>query len=302
MYDSNSKGISYIAGFFMLICFTIAATFIASLISIPVWQGMTGTKIGEINKGMTNPAFGNAAKMLQAITAIVGFLLPAIIMAFMLNKKPLKLLGFSGNIKLSQATLAILIIGASVFVGASLAWLNHQVPVSDSLRATFDKLENDYNKQAVAILGLNSPIEFVLALFVMAFLPALCEEALFRGGLQNFLTRSIKIPWLSIIIVSLIFSAVHFSYYGFLTRFFLGCILGALYHYSGRLWLSILAHFVNNALAITVLYVYKMNGTPLDKAIEENADSWWGIIALPVVIGLFVVYKRISFNPDNRLN
>ena len=124
---------------------------------------------------------------------------------------------------------------------------------------------------------------------------ALCEENLFRGGLQNFLTRSTKLPLLSIIIVSLVFSAVHFSWYGFLSRFFLGFILGFIYHYSGKIWLNIIAHFLNNALAITALYIYKMQGKPLDKALTENGGTWWGILALPVIIGFLLFFKRISY-------
>lgn len=43
MYDSNSKGISYTAGFFMLIGFAVAALLVAGMLSIPVWTAMTGT-------------------------------------------------------------------------------------------------------------------------------------------------------------------------------------------------------------------------------------------------------------------
>ena len=128
----------------------------------------------------------------------------------------------------------------------------------------------------------------------MAFVPALCEETLFRGGLQNFLTRGTGKPWLSIIVVSALFSLVHFSCYGFLSRFFLGIVLGALFHYSGKLWLSILAHFINNALAITVLYISIQQGKSLQEAMKQDAGSFWGILGVPVVIGLFYLFKNIS--------
>jgi uncharacterized protein len=141
---------------------------------------------------------------------------------------------------------------------------------------------------------LNSPGEYILALIIMAFLPALCEETLFRGGLQNFLTRSTKMPWLSIIIVSLLFSAAHFSYYGFLSRFFLGMVLGLLYQYSGKIWLNIIAHFFNNAFALTALYIFKMQGKPLKEAIADNSSSWQGIFALPVLIGLFYLFYKMT--------
>ena len=128
----------------------------------------------------------------------------------------------------------------------------------------------------------------------MAFLPAFVKKHYFRGGLQNFLTRSTKMPWFSIIVVSIIFSAVHLSYYGFLSRFFLGIVLGVLYHYSGKIWLNILGHFLNNAIAITVIYILTLQGKPLKDVINDNSENFWGIILLPFVIWLLYKFWTVS--------
>jgi uncharacterized protein len=298
MYDSNSKGISYTGGFFMLIAFAVAGVFIAALISIPVWTGMTGQGLKEMEKGMSDPANSNAIKVIQSITFIIGFLLPAIFTAYLLNRKPMDLLGFSKKINWKQIGLVCAIIAAAMFASTFFSYLNERLPISESLKLRFDKMESNYNQQVEVIIGLNSFGEYILALIIMAFLPALCEETLFRGGLQNFLTRSTKMPWLSIIIVSILFSAAHFSFYGFLSRIFLGVVLGLLYQYSGRLWLNIIAHFVNNAIAVTAIYYLKTQGKSLKDAIGENSDaSWWGIFLLPAVIGLFIVFRKIAGKP-----
>jgi len=294
MYDSQSKGISYTAGFFMLISFTIAALILAVSISAPIWTAMTGRPFSEMAEGMSNPAYGNFAKVNQILTATVGFLLPAIVTAALMNRKPFKLLGFQAGLRPQQVLLIIFIMGCAMLVAGSLSYFNNLIPVPDSWKVEFDKLENAYQEQLEAIVHLDSTSEFLLALFIMAFLPALCEEALFRGGLQNFLTRSTRLPWLSIIIVSIIFSAVHFSWYGFLSRFFLGVILGLVFHYSGKLWLSIIAHFFNNALAITLLYVATQQGTPIREAMNEGGDTYWGIVALPVLIVLLMWFRKLG--------
>jgi membrane protease YdiL (CAAX protease family) len=207
----------------------------------------------------------------------------------------MKLLGFSStDIKLSQVGLVILLIGTSLLVATSLSYLTNNTPIPDGWKIKFDRLEEEYNRQVSAIISLKNSKDYIIALIIMAFLPALCEETLFRGGLQNFLTRGTKMPWLSIIVVSILFSLAHFSFYGFLSRFFLGVVLGALFHYSGKLWLSVLAHFINNALAITVLYISIQQGKPLQEAMKQDATSFWGILAIPIVIGLFIAFKRIS--------
>jgi hypothetical protein len=144
-------------------------------------------------------------------------------------------------------------------------------------------------------MQLKTPTDYLLGLVIMAFLPALCEESLFRGGLQNFLTRSTKKPWLAIIIVSILFSAVHFSFYGFLPRMFLGIILGLIYYSTGSLWLSILAHFANNAFAVSQYYF--SHSTSVKQAAEENTPLsfvYIGLIALPFMIFLLALLKRVS--------
>jgi uncharacterized protein len=296
MYDSDSKGISYTAGFFMLIAFAVAGLFLASAISIPVWQQMTGLGFEKMNENSSNPAYANALKLLQVIMAVTGFFIPAIVTAIILHRRPVQLLGFSGRIKAQQAGLVVLIMGVSLIVSTSLSYFNNHIPLPEVWRIRFEKMEEEYNRQVEAIVQLKNSTDYIIALLIMAFLPALCEETLFRGGLQNFLSRGIQRPWISIVLVSILFSLAHFSFFGFLYRFFLGVVLGAIYHYSGRLWLSILAHFLNNALALTVLYFYTQRGQSLHEAMKSDAQSFWGILALPVVIVIFILFKRVSGN------
>jgi len=294
MYDNDSKGISYTAGFFMLIAFTIGGLILASIISIPVWKQMTGLGILQMEKGMSDPANANAMKVLQSINAVVGFLLPTILTAFLLNRRPMKLLGFGAEVKPAQAALVLPIMITALFVSGGLSYVNEIIPITSKLKTFFDNLENQYNEQVKAIVGLKNNTDFIIALIVMAFLPAVCEEALFRGGLQNFLTRSTKKPWLSIIIVSIIFSIVHFSFYGFLSRFFLGMVLGAIYYYSGKIWLNILAHFINNAIALSALYFYIKSGKSVDEAMNQDVKTYWGLLFLPFVVGLIIYFKKVS--------
>ena len=297
MYDNNSKGLSYTAGFFMLIAFAVAGVLLATLISIPVWTSMTGLGLKDMEEEMNDPANSNAVKVIQSLTFLIGFLLPAIFTAYLLSRKPMDLLGFSKKINWKQIGLVCAIITVAMFASTFFSYLNERLPISESLKLRFDKMESNYNEQVKNIIGLNSFGEYILALIIMGFLPALCEETLFRGGLQNFLTRSTKMPWLSIIIVSILFSALHFSFYGFLSRLFLGIILGSLYHYSGRLWLNIIAHFINYAIAVSVIYVLKTQGKSIKEAIGDQDSTWWGVFFLPAVIGLFIVFRKIAEKP-----
>jgi len=294
MNDNNSKGISYTAGFFILIGFAIAFLILSTLISIPIWQGMTGRSIKDMETAMLDPANRDAARLIQSVTIVIGFLFPTVLTAFLLNRKPFKLIGFPGKITGQQVGLVFAIMFLSLFVSGFLSYVNELIPIGQSAKELFEKMENEYNQQVEAIIGLNSTADYLLALFIMAFLPALCEETLFRGGLQNFLTRATRKPWLSITIVSILFSLAHLSFYGFFPRLFLGIVLGLLYQYSGKIWLNIFGHFLNNAIALTALFIYKMQGHSLKDAINEKTSTVWGFLALPVVIILIILFRKIS--------
>ena len=183
----------------MLIAFSIAGLILASGISAPIWQSMTGLKLTEMEKNMNNPAYADVMKILQVITAVVGFFIPAVVTAAMLNRRPFKLLGLAEGASPQQAGVVILIIGASLAVATGLSYINAHVPIPESWHVKFMKLEDNYNRQVEAIIRLKDTKDYIIALVVMAFLPAVCEETLFRGGLQNFLTRATNMPWLSII-------------------------------------------------------------------------------------------------------
>jgi membrane protease YdiL (CAAX protease family) len=299
MYDRNSKGISYTAGFFILIAFAIAGLIIGAIISIPVWTAMTGTSALDIKEQMKNPAFSDALKTFQAISTFFGFLVPAILAAFLLNRKPYRLLGFSKKVKASQVLLVIAVMFSALFVSGTLGYLNEHIPLSSSLRTFFEKLEREYNEQVKAIMQLRNFSDYLFGLLIMGFLPALCEESLFRGGLQNFLTRATNKPWLAILIVSVIFSVVHFSYFGFLPRMFLGIMLGLIYYYTGSLWLSILGHFFNNAVAVTLMYYYFHQGKTIDQAADQSTPWLLGVVAIPLLIVFLSVLRKIS--PQERV-
>lgn len=294
MQDQNPKIVSYTSAFFTLIGFGILAIVIAAFISIPIWTAMTGKPFSAM-AGRLDPADANAQKIIQLISALVGFFLPAFLAARLIVKKPFRLLGFQQRFELKQVGLVVLIMIATLFTADSLAWLTQKIPLSPSLKKSFDVLEKSYYEQIKVILGNNNLLNIISSFLLLAVVPAICEETMFRGGLQNFLSRATKNPWLAIIIISIIFSAIHFSFYGFLVRTLAGVVLGAIFYYTGSLWLSIIAHFFNNALAIGQFYVMKQQGKSLDEAVNEQSSfGFWGILALPFLILFLWRLKKAS--------
>lgn len=129
-----------------------------------------------------------------------------------------------------------------------------------------------------------SSTTLVLNLFVLALVPAVCEEFMFQGTIQAFLTKWSAKPHLAIWITAVIFSAIHLEFYGFIPRMLLGAYLGYLFYWSGSLWLPILAHFLHNALSLIVDYTFQGRGIDLDNMRFTDIHG-----AVPVVIGCVLV-------------
>ncbi len=295
MYDVYARpGTSYLSGFFYLIGMVLIGLFVGSLLSGGLWVLLTGQSIFTMEKDMMNPKFADAIRILQVVSTFFIFFIPAVITAKILSRRPFRFLGFNFYFSPRQLGLVILIMLVSLPLVGALSELNKLIPVSPSLAATFKKLEDTYEQQVKVLARITGWGEYIVSMIIMAFAPAIFEETLFRGGMQNILQKLTKNPWLSIGITSVIFSIIHFSYYGFLPRVALGVVLGLIFYFSQSIWLSIFAHFFNNAIVVTEMFYLTRNGKPVEEAMNETFPVWWGLIAIAVLLLLFRLFKRFA--------
>jgi membrane protease YdiL (CAAX protease family) len=277
----------------MLVGLALLGFVVSGAIGAIVLVLSTGGSVEAMKEALNDPANAHLLRFIQVFSVLISMFLPAWFVANVLNRRPFQLLGFRKKISPDEIGLIVLILFVSLFLADALGYVNKQLPLSPDWKIRFDNLEKSYGDQVKIMLSLENFGGYIMSLLVMALLPAICEEMLFRGGLQNFLTRATKNPWLAIIIVSLLFSLVHFSFYGFLPRMFLGLVLGLIYYLTGNIWLSIIAHFLNNALGITMIFIYSRMGKNIDSIMNEGIPThYWGFLALPVVIVLFRALKR----------
>lgn len=137
-----------------------------------------------------------------------------------------------------------------------------------------------------------SPGQLLLAVLIIAVLPAIGEEIVFRGLIQNELYRGTKNIHVSIWIAAVLFSAIHFQFFGFVPRLFLGALFGYLYFWSGNLKLAILAHFVNNCVSVVALYFYQQGKFSFDVESQEAAPPNVVIFSALVTAGLLYYFHK----------
>jgi membrane protease YdiL (CAAX protease family) len=293
---SNQKesvgGINEKTGLFILILLMGAGMVLGSLIAMLAWKISGGGQQEDFQLALANPANVQFIRLAQTILAACIFFIPAIFTAWLISRKPFVFIGFHKKIQSSTLFWGCLLMGITILLSGSLATLNEMIPLTDQLKVYAKSMEDSYMRQVELMSIMNGTGDLVIVLLVMALAPALFEEVFFRGGFQNMMYRATGQMWTSILITSLLFSAIHFSFYGFLSRVALSIVLGLLFAYTQSIWMVVIAHFLNNAMGVFQIYYLRMKGLPITDLSEDKYPIWWGIVALGALIYLFSYFKK----------
>lgn len=166
--------------------------------------------------------------------------------------------GLSGRSVGRNTSVLLLAILATVASGpllmASYELNGLLIPEGGLLERLFKPLE-EMIEAMTAFLASGEGVKRIVILLSVAGLPAIFEELSFRGVLQPLLIRATGSAFWGIALTAIVFSAIHFQFYGFLPRVLLGALFGWLAHRTGSLIPGMAAHFANNALAAVTLWV-----------------------------------------------
>ena len=254
-------------------------------------SGLIGVAISAIFMA----AGDTGMKIAQGLSSIFMFVVPPIVYYYVTRMKhQMYDLGF----RKPANPWWLLLIGV-VLMFISLPVTNQLTRWNEAMSfgGVFEKLE-EYLKMleetAAAttekMLNVDTIGGLLLNLLVIALIPAVGEELTFRGVLQQGLMRRMKSPHVAILLSAAIFSFIHFQFYGFLPRMFLGMLLGYLFYTSGSLWTCMLMHFLNNGSAVVVYYLNHKGIINVDVDHFGEAQNIWVLIASAVVTVALIVW------------
>ena len=261
---------------FLYLVILLISTLIGILLAAVFFTGDTGIKIG------------------QGISSIFMFVVPPFVYYYLTRKEHhMQELGFRS---LTPQWWLILIGVAVMFVcipvTTQLTTWNENLSFGNNLTWIEDwikSLEETAKAATEKMLNVDTIGGLLLNLVIVALIPAVGEEMTFRGVLQQSLTRKMN-PHLAIFLSAAIFSFIHFQFYGFLPRMFLGLLLGYMFYITGSLWTSMLMHFVNNGAAV-VLYYLDNKGIIEDAEHFGETQSVWILFASALVTSGLIVWS-----------
>ena len=286
IYSMEIKGIFKESGVATRLLLLVIICLLLSLAGGLLTVALMGADLTEL------PALRTA----QAIQSIAIFLLPPFALAFLLSLRPFEFLQLNKVPLISGSLLTILlmiVLIPGINLQGDLNGLIRLPAALSGLEQELQGLEARAEAMTVRLLSVDSFQGLLLNLALIAVLPALAEELFFRASLQRILHDKLG-AHAAVWIAAIVFSTIHFQFYGFIPRVLLGALMGYLLVWSGNLWIPILAHFVNNAMAV-LFYYFKAKGmATIDlEQIGGLSSFYWGLASLVVaVVVIAFIFRR----------
>lgn len=287
--------------------YVIAALFLFSFIAQAVILPFFDFDLQKALSVLTPPYHSDQARLplliIQGITSLGAFiLLPSFFIRRNLNMEVKSF--FSYPPQLYQPILMTIFIMFSFMVVNSIFidW-NRSIVFPEYMSWFEDYVsskEGELERLTIFITSFQNIWQFLFGFLIIAIIPAIGEELLFRGLIQNLFDVALKNKHAAIWLTAFIFGAIHMQFYGIVPRILLGALFGYLYFWSGHLTIAMLAHFINNGFTLVLLYLSQEGLIEYDLSSKENTPHFMVIVFFFLVVSglllLFRNYFRIEEN------
>ena len=274
--------------------------FIGQVLALVSVLMMSGVGMDQLPEILSNPTAYPEQRFtiltMQGMASLGGFIIAPLIFYFTLVKGNLlkDFIDFPPNV-LNAILLIITMVFSFMVVNTVFIEWNASISLPESLAGLerwAENMEESMEELTKYLTNFESTGYLIAAIIVIAVLPGIGEELLFRGFLQNLLKRIFKNDHVAIWVAAALFSAIHFQFYGFIPRMLLGALFGYLYVWSGNLLYPIIAHFVNNCVSLIALYVYQKGLTDIDVESTEALPTMYIIIFSALFVVTLIYFKN----------
>ncbi|MDR0815371.1 MAG: CPBP family intramembrane metalloprotease [Bacteroidales bacterium] len=221
-------------------------------------------------------------RYLQVLQGITLFIIPALLLGFLFSGSTVRYFSFCKTGPKIWFLYVFFVMVTIVPLINLMASLNEMIVFPEWLadwEAKFRAMEDAAAKTMEMFMGMNNINDLLFNIFMIALIPALGEELIFRGVIQKIFVRWTGSVHAGVIIAAFLFSAMHMQFYGFFPRWLLGIMFGYLLIWGKSIWLPIFAHFVNNTMAVVVEYLSRKN--IVDDGISDYGST---VDAIPITI------------------
>lgn len=282
----------------LILCLCLGSTILFSIVGAVIALANFGFDL-QTMQDYTNPQTVEALKLMQLLSAVGLFIVPPILYAIIISKKRTETLSLNNTGK----PLNYFLIFVLMFVSTpALSWfieINSAMNLPDFL-AGVEQWMRESEEQAAqltqAFLTFDGLGSLIYILILVAVVPAVGEELLFRGVLQKIFIQWTKNPHWGIWITAFLFSALHMQFFGFLPRMLLGAVFGYVFLWSKSLWLPILGHFINNGSVVLLSYFAPnlMEDSDVSFFSESEYEVAYLIVSFILTFALIFLIRKVN--------
>ncbi|MDH5365895.1 MAG: CPBP family intramembrane metalloprotease [Cyclobacteriaceae bacterium] len=285
--------------FFSFIGATVVGGGIGLLVGFLFFNGSMTEYMDIMNNMTSNKSFKISAYVIQGVSAIIGFIVVPVLFMIIYEKKRINQFFIKKTSALLIALSAIIAITFTGFNSWFVEW-NANVHFPEIFSA-FETYARDMESRAMEMTKYLTEFEstgiFILAFIVIAVVPGIGEELVFRGFLQKYFHKAYNNIHIAIWASAIMFSAIHLQFFGFIPRMLLGALFGYLYYWSGNLIIPIVAHMANNGFMILMMYLYELDYFETNVLDMENLESVpFSTFAVSGVVSFGLIYYFRKLN------
>lgn len=238
----------------------------------------------------------SSLRVAQLFQSLGFFVVPPIILAVLWSREPLHWLKADKKPQPAALLLVLVIMWTAMPAINLLGEWNQSVVLPESLSGleeSIKSMEADAKLFTEKILAVDTVGGLLFIIGLIALVPAVGEELFFRATIQQ-LFRSKMGATAAIWLTALIFSFIHFQFYGFIPRMLLGALMGYLMVWSGSLWYPIVAHFVNNATVVVVVFAERKGWINFDlETFGSAGTAAAGYLSIVVATLLLLLFRNL---------
>lgn len=226
-------------------------------IGMVLLSNMTGISVYEVSDvykwDTKNPNMFTFVRGMLFLQFLGLYLIPCWLFAYFSDPQPLRYIGLKKPAKPVFWVLGVASLIIAIPLVEYTGLINRQMHFGP-LQEWMQTRENEAMQQIKFLLSKHNVGELITNIIFIALFAGIGEELLFRGVLQRLFIKAFKSPWPGILVTAFLFSAMHLQFFGFIPRFLMGVLLGAVYWYSGSLLVAMVAHFFYDAFIISLAY------------------------------------------------
>lgn len=273
----------------------IGVLLVGSAVGAGIDAALYGSKIvmDIASLNLSTPHIVPALWIIQLTGTTLPIFIAPVIFSYMVVRYPGDYLKPSWNFSWMLLVLVFAIMMLSNPMIEFLSDINEKMVLPQWLKWMRDS-EDNAEKMMEVMLQMKSFTGLVFDVLAVGLLTAIAEEFMFRGVIQTILMRWTKNTHVAIWFTAILFSAFHMEFFGFLPRLALGLFFGYFVVWSGSIWPAVWAHFLNNASAVVLTYLFQHKQLNFDPN-NQHIYGYFIYAFSTVIVGvLLFIYRALA--------